>query len=202
MPRFSTYQQSINDCLTIKISSLNKWGDLKPGKNVYNSKYIWTVRGKEVAKISYSIKTIHDDLKHLVLSYQHGGEPVNYYVKIVAVTTNLGIGKRWYFICPSIGKMCMNLIAPRNSKYFVHRSAFNLLYESQKESKRGRGFNKVFGNALKLDELYSELYQKYRKSHYRGKPTPLMKKILKHQKHEIETNPVFQEYFASLGWNI
>lgn len=201
MPRFPNFEQSINGCLAIKISLFKKWGYLKPGKDIFNAEYAWGTKENIVAKIGYSIKTINDDLKHLVLSYQHGEEPVNYYVKMVAVPTNLGNGKRWYFICPSTGKRCMNLISPRNCKYFVHRSAFNLLYESQKESKETRNFGKVFGKAFELDDLYDELYKKYRKFHYRGKPTPLVKKILKFQKHEIETNPVFQEYFSSLGWN-
>lgn len=94
-----------------------------------------------------------------------------------AIPANLGNGKRWYFICPHTRKRCMKLIAPNNEKYFLHRSAFGLLYKKQTISKSDKAMHIFFDILGEVDELEEEINKPYRKTHYRGKPTPLQKKI-------------------------
>ncbi|MCB0549351.1 MAG: hypothetical protein KDD19_17365 [Phaeodactylibacter sp.] len=178
MPRFPNFDPSIDECLTLKISAINSWGYLKPDVDIYNASYIWSRNGEHIASIGYSIWTMSDDLKQMTLDYKQNGIPVKYSVDIEGLTTNLGNGKRWYFICPSTGERCMNLICPSGSRHFYHRTAFpHLMYESQKKSKEYRRIEATFGWMFEEERLQQQLHQKYRKRHYRGKPTPLVRKI-------------------------
>lgn len=180
MPRTQNFDPSIDECLTFKISMLNKRGHLKREHSMYGASYIWSQRGEKIAEVGYSIIYISEDHKQLILDYQWRKEPVNYTVEIVGIPTNLANGRRWYFICPHTGQRCMNLICPSGSRYFFHRSAFpHLMYESQKQSKAYRRLEDSFGWVFKKEKLQKELWQKYRKRHYRGRPTPLAQKINK-----------------------
>lgn len=180
MPRCPTFDPSIDECLTLKLSAINSWGHLKRDHDMYGASYIWSRNGEQIAAIGYSIINVSDDRKLMILEYNWRNEPVKYTVELEGVTTNLGNGKRWYFICPHTGKRCMNLISPSGSRYFLHRSAFpHLMYESQKRSKCARFLDDHFGIYYKIEKLEKELYTKYRKKHYRGRPTPLVKKLTK-----------------------
>lgn len=188
MPRNPTLQPTIDECLTIKISVLNQWGHLKPGLEESNRTMAWKRSGFQVGSISYSIRSTGSSQKKMILNYKYQGQPVHYTVSIESVITNLGNGKRWYFICPETGKRCMNLISPPRSKYFLHRSAFpELMYNSQKKSKEYRKFEKEFSPIFELERLEEELHSKYRKKHYRGKATPLARKIEKINRLLCET---------------
>lgn len=180
MPRYPSFRQTIDEALTFDISSLKNAGFLKPGVNIYSGKSTWSRSGRQTAAINYSIESIHDDLKQITFTYLHCKKHVNYVIDMVAIPTNLGNGKRWYFVCPSTEKRCMKLISPNGVKYFLHRSAFpDMLYDTQKRSKADRKFYQKFEPVFELDRLHEELFAKYRKRHYRGKPTPLVCRIEK-----------------------
>ena len=153
MPRYSNSDPSIDECFTVKISMLNKWGHLGPGINAYNRSYIWSRNGQQIASIGYKIEEITDDLKQMTLEYRKNGIPVKYKINIQGVVTNLGNGLRWYFICPP------------GSKYFLHRSLFPvLMYNSQKKGKPSRTISAIFDWLEEENNLAEQLYQKYRKS--------------------------------------
>ncbi|MAZ27116.1 MAG: hypothetical protein CL868_08590 [Cytophagaceae bacterium] len=64
------------------------------------------------------------------------------------------------------------------------------MYESQKQSKKWRAMEKVYGSYFDCDKYYyRELYSKYFKTHYKGKPTKrylyLMQKINEAEKHSV-----------------
>ena len=189
MRRQPNFEPSIDECLTIKISAINSWGHLRLSWDMYNASYIWSQKGKKVASIGYSIKNISDYQKQIILEYKYEEKPIKYSVEIVGIPTNIGIGKRWYFICPSTGKRCMNLISPSGCPYFLHRSAFTqLMYQSQKRSKEYRKYEAAYGWLFEEERLRNQLAQRYRKRHYRGRPTPLVMKIekIKHSLPEKE----------------
>ena len=191
MARFPTFHPTIDESLTVKIANLNKWGYLNCF-SVTNGLLTWNRGGSKIASIGFEIDTIDTNRKQITFNYTDNGTPVNYKVEILAVPSNLGKGKRWYFVCPKTGNNSMNLIKPYNCKYFLHRSAFpSILYDSQKESKHQRYLKTLLGDFFVLDDLNEELYKKYRKSHYRGKPTPLVKKIEKVQQkiRRLERSP-------------
>ena len=52
------------------------------------------------------------------------------------------------------------------------------MYECQTQSKSYRLMGKTFGAYFKSDKLYSELYSKYFKTHYAGKPTKRYLRIM------------------------
>ena len=197
MPRWPSFKPSIEDCLIINISKLREWGYLKNGWDFYHRSYMWYQGDRKTASIGFTIECVNEDLKCMTLKYKQRETSVEYTVDIVAIPTNLGNGKRWYFVCPNTGKRCMKLISPNGQKYFLHRTAFNVLYEKQKESKSFRSIGKQFGYAFKLEKLYDELYSGNRKTHYKGEPTPLVRKILKMEK-EWENNKVnYDKLFKS-----
>jgi hypothetical protein len=75
------------------------------------------------------------------------------------------------------GKHCRKLY--HSFKYILHREAFIYLhYEKQNESKKTRYLHSVFDNVVLKDEVYEEQFEKYFKTHYKGKPTKRYKRIL------------------------
>lgn len=178
MAKLPTFTPDIEDCLHLDISVLNKKGLLKT--DFENAEYSWNKQNKKFAAILLSIKTSNSNQKILTIYYNSDNQPISYQIMMVSVPTNLGNGKRWYFICPNTGKRCMKLIKPAFSNYFFHRTAFtNLMYASQKRSKQYRRYDTAFGWLYKEESILSKLNTKYRKRHYRGKPTPLVKKLQK-----------------------
>jgi hypothetical protein len=53
------------------------------------------------------------------------------------------------------------------------------LYEKQTYSHRGRKFNKSFEDLLGVDKVYEQIYSKYFKPQYAGKPTKRYLKLLR-----------------------
>lgn len=93
----------------------------------------------------------------------------------------------------------MNLICPLGSKYFLHRSAFPvLMYNSQKKSKSFRTISAIFDWLEEENNLAEQLYQKYRKSHYRGKPTPLVRKLERLQSDHARQARMIREFEMTL----
>ena len=52
------------------------------------------------------------------------------------------------------------------------------MYETQTQSKKYRQLDKTFGVYFKIDDLYSQLYQKHFKKTYAGKPTKKYLRIM------------------------
>ncbi len=177
MGRHSTFPDLVEDCITLNISDLKKWGYLENNRIVSGT--ISTSRGGEVIA-SWNISSTMQEQSGIVkLSYSTNGELITYPVELISMPTNIGKGIRWYFICPSTGKRAMKLYKGYSSKYFQHREAYNMYYKSQLLSRIVRQWDKSsFGIGCKLDNLYEEFYKKYRKKYYKGKPTKAYQKIL------------------------
>jgi len=170
--------QYVEKYISFSITWLKKSGYLKSNCDFYNVLSTWVRNGEVESSIRFDIVNINSQLKQLTFKYSVNERPVNYKVNIEAFPSNLGIGYRWYFICPITGKRCMNLVKPSFSDYFYHRTAFGLLYKQQFYNKNE--MDSLFLTLYKLDKrdiLIEELNRKYKKNHYRGKPTPLVKKI-------------------------
>ena len=122
---------SIESCKTISITKLKEWGYLNHGMK--SGVISWSTAGEVHSKISIKC-TILEHRKFITLDYNQNGETINYNVNIVSIPSNLGKGEILYFVCPNTGKHCRKLY--HNSKYFLHREAFNYLYyEKQIHSK-------------------------------------------------------------------
>lgn len=164
---------SVEDCKTVSITKLKEWGYLDFG--IKSGLISWSISGEVHSKIGIK-STILEHKKFITLEYTQNGESIKYDVRIVSIPSNLGKGKILYFVCPNTGKHCRKLY--HNSKYFLHREAFNYLYyEKQIESKKSRYLHSIFDRAFLKDEVYEEQYKKYFKTHYNGKPTKRFKRL-------------------------
>lgn len=191
MPKFSTYPSLYDEVLQINISKLKEWGYLEPDK--YKSGTItWSRNGNEIASISIQVNTLNEDT-YIELDYKYRDKPINYKVTLISVSSNLGKGEIWYFLCPQTNKCCRKLYSIGG--YFLHREAFNgCMYNCQTKSKHYRMWDKTLGACFKAEQLHEQLYSKHFKKFYAGKPTKrylrIMKKIQKAEQinpYELET---------------
>ena len=174
MTRLSTFPKTIEECSTLNISKLKKWGYLNPGN--HHGTITWSTNQIKQSEIGISTHISRND-SFIELHYTYDSEEINYSIKLVRVNSNLGKGFYWLFTCPQTDKNCRKLYLHQG--YFFHREAFNLYYEQQLQSRKTRELLKIYKKAFIPEEIYEERYGKYFKTHYKGKPT---KKFLKLEK--------------------
>lgn len=183
MPRQATYLTTIEDCLTISTTKLKEWGYFNLGQK--KGTISWSRNGHTHSKIDVHVTYSEYD-KFIILDYSTNGNPIKYTVEIIKMPSNLGKGFLHYFKCPQTNKICRKLYLYNG--LFLHRTAFNIPYQKQIESKYFREMTKVFDKMFVPDEVYFERYSKYFKTHYGGKPT---KRFLK-----LENKLRITEFFA------
>lgn len=173
MPKPHTFPTLYDEVKTVSISFLTKHGYLKP--NQWQSGTItWSSNGNKTGSISIQINT-QPESPFLELDYKYNEALIKYRVQLVSALSNLGKGFVWYFVCPCTGKRCRKLYLA--DTYFYHRTAFKgCMYENQTQSKKSRYLVKTLGEYFRSDQLIEQLYKKYLKKQYAGKPT---KKYLK-----------------------
>jgi hypothetical protein len=176
MPRHSNFPTLYDECRTIKISDLKKWGYIMPGQTT-SGNYCWFQGETKTAWISFTVNMFSVN-SHIELDYKCNGTPINYSLQIVSIPSNIGRGNLLYFLCPVTGKRCRKLYSV--GLRFLHRKAFSgCFYEKQTYSKRNRGLNKAFEMFFGIDNSYEQIYSKYFKKEYNGKVTKRYRKIMK-----------------------
>ena len=160
------------------------------------NKYI--IRGSETfgvlewtkgQSIVYKCKITTDE-KYLQLFYSvknRNGylEELDYKIYIDEVDSNLGKGTILYFLCPESGKRSRILISaygePKflNREYYETKYGLRIYYGCQKTSKNDYHNTRYFDIKRKVEKLESELKEKHRKTHYRGKPTKDQRRLIK-----------------------
>jgi hypothetical protein len=168
MPRRSNFPILIEECKTINISLLKKWGYLKPGE--YKSGNLTWSRGEtKTGWISFTINMLNAN-PYIELNYKYNGNPISYIIQIVSILSNIGRGRIFYFVCPVTGKRCRKMYGI--SERFLHRSAFRgCFYENQTYSKRNRDLFRSFEMLNENDKAYDMIHSKHFKKYYAGKPT-------------------------------
>ena len=163
----------------ISITFFKNNGYLKGGNSFYNRTLTWSRGGEIEARIGFNLVHINEDLKRLILKYTFNKiHDIEYSVDIVSFPSNLGIGKRWYFICPKTNRRCMKLLRPDNSHYFYHRTAFGLYYKLQTRTVGdARDIVRIFAYFDKSALLLERLKKKHSKLYYKGKPTRLLNRF-------------------------
>ena len=175
MAKFPTFPTLYNEALQISITKLKEWEYLNP-EQIKSGTLTWSRNGNKTGSISIRVNT-HSEQPYIELDYKYRDEPRNYKVRLVSMPSNLGKGLIWYFLCPQTNKRCRKLYSIGG--YFLHREAFNgCMYETQTQSKKYRQLDKTFGVYFKIDDLYSQLYQKHFKKTYAGKPTKKYLRIM------------------------
>ncbi len=195
MPKPYTFPTLYNEALQISITKLKEWKYLNPEQNK-SGIITWNRNGSQTGSILISVNT-HSKQPYIELDYTYRDEPRNYKIRLVSMLSNLGKGIIWYFLCPKTYKRCRKLYSI--SGYFLHREAFNgCMYETQTQSKKYRQLDKTLGAYFKIDDLYSQLYQKYFKRTYAGKPTKKYLRIME-QIQKAESIPYHEIKRAMLG---
>ncbi|QBK77381.1 hypothetical protein QK342_14005 [Myroides odoratimimus] len=180
MPKKNTFPTLYDEVLQLNITKLKEWEYLNPNQ-IQNGTISWNRNKDKIASISVTANTKNEQ-PFIELDYNYNDKPINYKINLVRVSSNLGKGFIWYFLCPRTNKRCRKMYLV--NRYFAHREAFkNAMYETQTYSKLNREVIKKFSPYLKQDNLYSELYKKHFKKTYAGKPTKkylrLMREIQK-----------------------
>ncbi|AKD53798.1 hypothetical protein [Spirosoma radiotolerans] len=176
MSRSSTYKDNYNDLLKFSLADLKRHGYMV---GWFSAALTWTRNGNKRATINIVVNlNLLQQGNYVQLDYTVDSRPISYRIKLIQIPSNLGKGFVWYFICPLTGERCRTLY--KAGDYFSSRKAQRgTLYESQTYSKHYRWIDKTFGPDFKLDAAYDELFKPYVKKHYRNKPTPKAKKVLR-----------------------
>ena len=174
MGRWSTGVFTTDSAIRLELSYLIKHNFIEKGERISGS-LSWT-DGSSVRYYSdYSSNSPYIILGYTV-TIKSSGEKYDYDYKIYLETipSNLGKGEVLYFICPQSGRRSRILYRCYGSHTWKSREAYQnrIYYQTQLDPKSVRPFKHLFN-----DRKIEELYKKKRKSHYRGKPTRIMKKI-------------------------
>src|SRR5687767_171018 len=111
MGRHSTGIYTIDDCKTINLSYLLNKGFLGHDSQIEGT-LSWSRNETKTGSVSIVIDTTLKELSFLKLAYTltdyetNEKKDLSYKIYLQSVKSNLGKGKRWYFICPSTGKRC------------------------------------------------------------------------------------------------
>lgn len=168
MSRHSNFPTLYEDCRTVNISNLKKWGYLKADQ-LKNGSIFWTSNGQRTSTIGITVNMFAAS-PYIELDYKCNGNLINYSLQIVSVPSNIGRGNLLYFRCPATGKRCRKLYLIDGR--FLHRKAFTgCFYEKQTYSKRNRGLFRSFETLTETDKAYDTIYRKHFKKYYAGKPT-------------------------------
>lgn len=168
MPKFATFPYLFDEEKCISISDLRKLKYFNKN-SITTGTVNWTNRGMKTGSIGISVK-MNDKVNFVQFNYKCNGNDYNYDVQLIALPSNLGKGKVWYFVCRYTGKRCrkLHLLSER----FMHRSALpSGMYSKQTQSKKWRDMDKIYGSYFDSDKLYQELHSKHFKRYYNGKPT-------------------------------
>ena len=172
----------IDDYKCLSISDLKRKGLLEPTEQgkARAGVLTWTNSdGDTTAKIQVAAM-VSDKEQVIAVAYTYGGELRTYKIDLLFTPSNLpnhGNTGYYYFLCPETLERCRKLYLV-NGK-FVSRKAFHALYFWQSLS---RGDRTLSGSARLLlpDLIQHEMGNpRYRKTTYRGKPTPYGRKLAK-----------------------
>jgi hypothetical protein len=188
MAKYYTFPTLFDEVLQISISDLKRMKYLAPNTIKYG-KIQWSRSGSQTAEISILINTYDGFIE---FDYNYNQMPVKYEIRLISLPSNIGKGNVWYFECPHTKKRCRKLYCVGG--YFLHRTAFKgCMYDSQTKSKEARTQIKMIKAVFGTDDLYNQLYGKYFKRAYAGKPTKkcikLREKIRRAESipaHEVE----------------
>lgn len=176
MGRHSDIPTLYDFCKQLSVSDLKKWNYLKPNQ-LSEGVIRFTSFNYETLEVSIKVST---DIENpfIELKYLISGTELNYRVYFEFVQSNLGTGNIWYFSCPLSKRKCRKLYLING--YFQHRIAYNKgYYQTQTLGIKDKYLIRQFDKLQKSNKAKSQLYSKYFKRYYKGKPTKRYLKLLK-----------------------
>ena len=125
-----TKARTVEASRALSVSALSRDGLLVAGRA---GRVAWSVSGREVASVGFTVRSAGDDQLTLVLAYRVGGEDLAVPVPLEPIPQHLG-GRRWWFRCPlsvrgvTCGRRAGKLYLPPSGRYFGCRSCHRLTY--------------------------------------------------------------------------
>lgn len=160
----------IDDLLNIPISLLNKEGVLKRSKHPIIQKVI----RNDSIRLGV-VTSLWTPIPFVTFLYRYEGKIVQQTVELLKTPSNLGKGHFYYFVCPKSRKKCRKLYLIDGC--LVHRCLINGMYRSQTFSKKDRKIVDFVTQYYMDDKVAEEIYSRYFKTHYKGKPTKRLIKL-------------------------
>jgi hypothetical protein len=180
---------TIENCLTLSITDLNKNGFFRNRKTVE----VINLTKNNGQCLSVDLVIVFDENeKYLTLSHTIEttiNKTETYRINIVSIASNIGNGSVLYFVCPLTAKCCRKLYYHRGK--FMHREATGILYEQQKRKQ-------FISHAFYLSkDQRNEPNTKYFKKYYKGNFTKRYLQILLRTSHS-EVVDVYRELSGKL----
>jgi len=136
----------------IDLAWMIRKGMAKPGQWISGT-LSWNCGGQPAGSISYSANMVDPYGSTLKLTYWLGSreerESVEQLVRSVFTVPTYG-GRRWWMICPYSGRRVAKLYKPAGGDRFASRHSWRLGYQSQRDARRDRPFEKLFRLQHKL----------------------------------------------------
>lgn len=134
------------EAFRIDLAWMIRTGHAVPGQSVSGS-LRWTVRGEPCGSISYEAAMVDEAEARLILSYTRGSgdtaETVRQHVQLESTRPHFG-GRRWWMLCPATGQRCAKLYLPQGGDRFAGRAAWRLGYQSQRDARHQKPFERLF----------------------------------------------------------
>lgn len=186
MGRRSTSAHILDELKALSIADLKRFGYLHPGTRT--GTLSWSYYGNPTGNVSVAMQ-MWENAGYLRFAYTYNQtQDFQYNVHLIALPTNLGIGQRWYFICPRTGKRCTKLFVANG--YFQHREGIpGAMYRSQTRSHYRRSLDKYWN-------ANDRLHRRHLKWHYKGRPT---KRYLRAVQANAEAEPLALAFLRRWG---
>jgi hypothetical protein len=125
--------------------------------------WTWAHSSQPICQVEYHV-TLSEDVGFLHLAsitrFGAHGRPVRMEgqtIQLITTTPPYG-GRRWWLLCPSIGRRVMKLHLPYGARVFASRQAYRLGYAVQRQSARDQAYRRArkararIGGSLNLME--------------------------------------------------
>jgi hypothetical protein len=118
----------VEDSLVLSVSALMRAGAVVPGERTGGA-WGWRYEGEDRphAIVRYEADFTEPDDPWLRLRYNVNGERVGCMVRLESTRPNYG-GRRWWFVCPLVGRRAAKLYLPPGGRLFGSREAYGLTY--------------------------------------------------------------------------
>ena len=166
---------TVEQATQLNIFKLKEFG-LLTGYAATTLSWKWSLSGRKSSiGICVDTEELYAKVNYTVTD-RDTGKKTDYDYKISLMTTpcNFG-GVRYWFGCPSCGRLVAVLYLAPGNVYFRCRHCYDLSYESRNESRLGRFGN--IGYNIVAERKIEELYSQIKRWTWRGRPTRKVRKL-------------------------
>ena len=149
MGRPASGRPNATNSLRLDLAKLMRGGQFAPGA-VRRSSITWSspYSGERITTALLECEMIdrtHGSVRLRHVAYTAPGQPAaaqDYRVHLTTTAQHLG-GRRWWFVCPSTGRLARVLFLPMGGSIFASRMAYRLPYACQGETPPDRAMRRA-----------------------------------------------------------